>query len=143
MEADIPSKEHGREHGRGHIEFGKPSRCAIAGALLPHLREAELGSLVEIVSRLVAACEPERMYLFGSRARGDQGPDSDFDLLVVVKDDAPSEQEQSHLAYQRLWGTGTAADVLVWPDSRFSERAHLRASLPGTVLREGKLLYGA
>lgn len=36
-----------------------------------------------------------------------------------------------------------AADVLVWTQGRFDSRAHLRASLPGTVLREGKLLYAA
>lgn len=44
--------------------------------------------LSEIVRRLVAAYEPERIYLFGSKARGDEGPDSDYDLLVVVPDGA-------------------------------------------------------
>ena len=40
--------------------------------------------LAEIVSRLVACFQPERIYLFGSRARGDMGPDSDYDLLMVL-----------------------------------------------------------
>ena len=39
--------------------------------------------LPETIRRLVAAYRPERIYLFGSRARGDAGPDSDYDLLVV------------------------------------------------------------
>ncbi|HBY97228.1 MAG TPA: DNA polymerase III subunit beta, partial [Chloroflexi bacterium] len=42
-----------------------------------------------------------------------------------------------------LRGTGTAADVLVWPRQTFDERLHLRASLPATIVREGKLLYAA
>jgi hypothetical protein len=29
----------------------------------------------------------------------------------------------------------------VWPVDLFDHRAHLRASLPATVLREGRLLY--
>ena len=97
--------------------------------------------LAEIVSRLVEAYEPERIYLFGSEARGDAGPDSDFDLLVVVPNEAPPEKRRSRLAYQRLWGTGVAADVLVWTKESFDSRLHLKASLPATVLREGKLLY--
>lgn len=97
--------------------------------------------LVEIVNRLVEAYEPERIYLFGSEARGDAGPDSDFDLLVVVPNEAPPERKRSRLAYERLWGTGVAADVLVWTKESFDSRLHLRASLPSTVLREGKLLY--
>jgi predicted nucleotidyltransferase len=39
--------------------------------------------LDDIVRRLVDAYRPERVYLFGSRARGEGGPDSDYDLLVV------------------------------------------------------------
>lgn len=110
---------------------------------LPHLGPAEVAALIDIVERLIVAYEPERIYLFGSRARGDMGPDSDFDLLVIVPETAPPERRRSRLAYEALWGTGTATDVLVWTTGRFAERAHLRASLPGTILREGRLLYAA
>ena len=99
--------------------------------------------LAEIVHRLVDAYQPERIYLFGSVARGEAGPDSDYDLLVVVPDDAPPERKQSRLAYEVLWGTATAVDVVVCRHSYFEERRHLKASLPGTVLREGKLLHAA
>ena len=81
---------------------------------LPHLTEEDRCALARIMERLIDAYEPERIYLFGSKARGDWGPDSDFDLMVVVSDAAPVEQQRSRLAYERLWGTGTAADVLVW-----------------------------
>jgi predicted nucleotidyltransferase len=110
---------------------------------LPHLTEEDVRALAGIVERLAEAYEPDRIYLFGSKARGDYGPDSDFDLLVVVPDDAPEDRKRSRLAYERLWGTGTAADVLVWTRGRFESRAYLRASLPGTILREGRLLYAA
>ena len=99
--------------------------------------------LAEIVRRLVEAYQPERIYLFGSVAREEAGPDSDYDLLVVVPDRAPPERKDSKLAYRVLWGTGAAADVIVWERTRFERRAHVVCSLPATVLREGKVLYAA
>jgi len=96
-----------------------------------------------LVERLRDAYVPERIYLFGSVARGDAGPDSDYDLLLVVPDDAEPPRRDSHLAYVVMWGTGAAADVLVWTRSRFDERLSVPASLPATVLREGRLLHAA
>jgi len=106
-------------------------------------RTAQESQLPEVVRRLVDAYRPERIYLFGSTARGDGGPDSDLDLLVIVPDDAPLERQSSRLAYTALRGTGIAADVLVCTRRYFEERLHLKASLPATVLREGKLLHAA
>jgi len=100
-------------------------------------------SLDEIVRRLVAAYQPERVYLFGSHARGDAGPDSDFDLLVVVPDDAAPDRCRSRLAYEALRGTGVAADVVVWTRGYFERRREVPASLPAVVSREGRLLHVA
>jgi predicted nucleotidyltransferase len=99
-------------------------------------------ALSELLRRLVAAYDPERVYLFGSVARGDAGPDSDYDLMIIVPDDAAPERRRSRLAYRVMRGTGTAVDVLVWLKSSFESRARVIASLPATVLREGRLLYG-
>lgn len=99
--------------------------------------------LAEIVRRLVAAYRPERVYLFGSAARGEATADSDFDLLLVVPDDAPVELMGSRRAYEALWGLEASTDVLVWTRSAFDRRLHLRASLPATVIREGRLLHAA
>jgi len=100
-------------------------------------------TLQEIVRRLVDAYQPERIYLFGSRARGQVVPDSDYDLLVIVSDDAPADRCRSRLAYEALRGTGVAADVLVWRREAFEARVPLRASLPAAVVAEGRLLYAA
>ena len=58
---------------------------------LSHLTAEDRCALVRIIERLVEAYQPDRIYLFGSKARGDAGPDSDFDLLGVVPDTAPAE----------------------------------------------------
>lgn len=110
---------------------------------VPHLADGEVPVLAEIVARLAEAYAPQRIYLFGSKARGDDGPDSDFDLMVIVPDDAEGERRRSRLAYQRLRGTGTAADVVVQSAGYFGSRKHLRASLSAAVLEDGRLLYAA
>ena len=99
--------------------------------------------LDEIVCRLVATFHPERIYLFGSKARADSNPDSDYDLMIVVPDETPRERRKSRLAYQVLRGTRVAADVLIWTRQAFDGRLHIAPSLPATIVREGKLLYAA
>jgi predicted nucleotidyltransferase len=97
--------------------------------------------LLEVVRRLVDVYHPLKMYLFGSAARGDAGPDSDYDIMIVVPDDAPPERQDSRMGYRALFGLGIAKDILVWTRHEFDKRLHLKASLPATVVREGKLLY--
>jgi predicted nucleotidyltransferase len=41
-----------------------------------------------LLARIIEAMRPEQIWLFGSRARGTAGPESDWDLLVVVADSA-------------------------------------------------------
>ena len=99
--------------------------------------------LDEIIRRLVKAYQPLQVYLFGSTARGEAHASSDYDLLVVVPDEAPPEHRRSSLAYKALRGTGVAADVVVCTRSYFEPRRQLKASLPGIALREGRILHGA
>ena len=90
---------------------------------------------------LVEAFHPERIYLFGSFARGDTTPDSDYDLMVVVSDSALPQYRRSQQAQRVLSSFKMAKDVLVWTRDEFYGDAHLVASLPATILREGILLY--
>jgi predicted nucleotidyltransferase len=103
----------------------------------------EAGVLGDIVERLVEVYSPERIYLFGSAARGGAGPDSDYDLMIIVPDSTPAEQRDPGLAYRAVWRLGAAIDPLVWTRSEFESRLHLRASLPSTIQREGRLVYAA
>jgi len=106
--------------------------------------------LDEIVRRIVRAVHPERVYLFGSRARGDAGPDSDYDLMVLVRDAKEPLGDLSRRAYDEMGRMQMAlreshppgTDILLWPAEKFDRWKHLAAELPATVLREGRLLYG-
>lgn len=97
----------------------------------------------EAVRRLVEFYSPERIYLFGSAARGELGPDSDLDFLVVLPDECPRELHASGKIYQRLRGMGVPIDVVPWLRTDFEGRQVVRSSLPATVAREGKLVYVA
>jgi excisionase family DNA binding protein len=99
--------------------------------------------LVEIVRRLTEAYEPERIYLFGSAARADTDENSDYDVLLVVPDDAAPERLRARKAYEALWGLEAAVDVIVWRRGAFEARAEAPTSLPAIVLREGVLLHAA
>lgn len=103
----------------------------------------EASILSQITDRLIKAYHPERIYLFGSTARGDAGPDSDYDILMVVRDDASPEVQSPRLAYDVLWGLRAAADVHIMLQHTFNSRLRVKASLPATVAREGRLLYAA
>jgi len=102
--------------------------------------EMDLARVLDIIVDVIG---PDRIYLFGSQARGDQNPDSDYDLLVVVSDDIADCRKHSRRVYEKLWKTGIAADVILFTRSRFDSRRHIAASLPATVLREGRIVYDA
>jgi predicted nucleotidyltransferase len=100
----------------------------------------------QVVERLVEFYRPEKIYLFGSAARGEYGPDSDLDFLVVVRDDCPTEIRRSGAIYEVLGDLhlGVPVDVVPWRSSDFEGRAAaVVASLPATVVREGRVVYVA
>lgn len=99
--------------------------------------------LREIVQRLVNALHPERIYLFGSQARGEAGANSDYDLMVLVDGPAEPLYRLSQKGHRTLWGIPAAVDVVVWDRETFDARLHLKASFPAAVVREGKLLHVA
>lgn len=99
-------------------------------------------TIQEITRRLVDFYRPVRVYLFGSAARGDSGPDSDLDFCVVVRDDTPVEVFRAGASRPALAGISVAADVVPWRRTDFEQRAAwVMASLPATVIREGRVLY--
>ena len=101
-------------------------------------------TIEEIKRRLVEFYQPSRIYLFGSSARGDAGPDSDLDFCVVLPETAPPSLYRDRSVRARFWGMNVPVDVLRLPEADFDARAaYVVSSLPATVKREGRLLYDA
>jgi predicted nucleotidyltransferase len=97
--------------------------------------------LSEVVRRVVEAAEPDKIILFGSAARGDMGPDSDLDLLVV-KGGKFNRDRLTDSVYDSLQGVRAAVDVvIVTPDELDRYRdTHCLVICP--ALKEGKVVYG-
>ncbi|MBK1841282.1 nucleotidyltransferase domain-containing protein [Azospirillum sp. YIM B02556] len=95
-----------------------------------------------LLDRIVPALEPEAVYLFGSRARGDFDEDSDYDLLVIVPDDAPKERRSIRYAYEANSGTGIPADVLPCSRTSFERYKDSVGTLCYEANHNGVRVYG-
>ena len=98
--------------------------------------------LAEIVRRIVRVAAPERIILFGSAARGEAGPNSDLDLLVIK----PGSYHQGRLTeeiYMSLIGVGRAVDVVVVTPEDVEHYGSSHALVIGPALREGRVVYAA
>lgn len=79
---------------------------------LPGVSGPDPGVIDEFVRRIVAVAHPERIIVFGSAARGQMGPDSDIDV-IVVKTGVPHRRRLAQEIYMSLGGLGVAMDVIV------------------------------
>jgi predicted nucleotidyltransferase len=100
--------------------------------------------LAEIVRRLVLEFHPTRVFLFGSRARGDAEEGSDYDLLVILSTMEMPGHRLAQKAHQHaLRGIPAPVDVVFFTEKKFEERKTVIGSLPETAIYEGKELYVA
>jgi predicted nucleotidyltransferase len=98
--------------------------------------------LEELVQRIVAAVHPLRIVLFGSAARGEMGPDSDLDVLVVMPDGV-HRRETAQLIRRRLMGFGFAKDIVVVTESDVEKYRSNPYMIIKPALEEGRELYHA
>lgn len=96
--------------------------------------------LEHIVKRIVEAVNPHRIYLFGSRARGEATQESDFDLVVVADMEGPRHKRA--LAVRRLFPLRDfSLDVFVFKPEEFEAQKKLLSSISYVTAKEGKVLY--
>ena len=107
-----------------------------------HSRAAEDQALRALLDRIVPVFRPHAVYLFGSRAEDCAGLESDWDLLVVVPDDTPSERLTVLAGYQAVRGVGVPADVVPTRRSRFEALKEQVGSLSYAAWHRGRLVYG-
>lgn len=108
---------------------------------LPHLCATEAADLARVVRTLTRVFRPERIYVFGSQARGVATWASDVDLLVIVPaaDEPPFRLSQQ--AFAAIGDHLLPLDIVFMTRDEFAWRSEVVTSLPATVLREGRTLY--
>jgi len=93
-----------------------------------------------IVARIVETLQPDKIILFGSRARGDARPDSDYDILVIKESNEPRHRRDAPL-YVALVGVDVPIDVMVYTPEEVEEWRAVPLAFVTTAVREGKVLY--
>lgn len=94
----------------------------------------------KMTRRIVERFRPQRIILFGSRARGSARPTSDFDLLIIAPSPEPRWQRVVPV-YRALAGLGIPKDIVWWTPEEIAEWHGVKSHFINTVLREGKVLY--
>jgi len=94
----------------------------------------------KMVKRIVERFDPERVILFGSHARGEGGPDSDVDLLVVMRV-VGSKRETQIQVRSSLHEFRMPTDVIVTRPEDFDWRRRVAGTIEYPAAREGKVLY--
>jgi len=99
-------------------------------------------AIKEIIKRIIKAVNPDKIILFGSRARGTVKPDSDIDLVVVVSGDI-HRRKTAQKIYMSLIGVGCPVDVIVLKPEDLEKYKNSVGVIVPEILKEGKELYAA
>jgi uncharacterized protein len=95
----------------------------------------------DLLDPVVDYFQPQRVILFGSRARGEATRDSDINLLVIVDDDTPPEKlsrKAGHEAHQ----SRHAADVFPMRAETFERDRGIPNTLAAEADADGIVVYG-
>ena len=97
--------------------------------------------LRDIVRRVVEVAQPETIILFGSAVRGEMGPDSDVDLLVI-KGGRFQRGRLVDKIYSNMRGAGEAVNIIVVTPEEVERYRNAPCLVIYPALREGKVVYG-
>jgi predicted nucleotidyltransferase len=106
------------------------------------VQKLDESALEEIIRRIVEVAAPERIILFGSAARGEMGPNSDLDFLVIKS----GEYRRLDLAgeiHMNLWGVDYAVDIIVATPEDIERYGNSIGLVYRPALREGRVVYDA
>lgn len=96
--------------------------------------------IASAVDRIIRRFKPQKVILFGSHARGQAGPQSDVDFLVVLEE-CDNKLEATVEILRELRGVGFAKDVVVTTPEEIGRRGDLIGTVLRPALREGKVRY--
>ena len=96
----------------------------------------------KLVRRIIEIAQPLRIILFGSAARGEMGPDSDIDVLVVMPEGV-HRRRTAQLLYRQIRGLGVPFDILVATPNDLERHRDNIGLVYQSILREGREVYAA
>lgn len=128
----------------GHGQSGDDILEAYPGLTLEDLRAVEAHARAvpaALLEAVVAHFDPLQVILFGSRARGEAGPDSDIDLLVVLDDAAPLDKLGWRSAFEARKDFHLAVDIVPCRRRWFEDKRQVVGSLAHMAAEDGIVIY--
>lgn len=97
--------------------------------------------LQQIIDKIVAYIDPVKIYLFGSRARGDSRNDSDYDITIIY--DGELSKREVKLGIRRsLRSVDISMDLFVLTSDELNDFKHVACTLAREITENGKVVYG-
>jgi predicted nucleotidyltransferase len=100
----------------------------------------EIAKIYDIVARIAAKFNPDKIILFGSYASGTPNNDSDIDLLVIQDTDLP-RHKRSFDIQKMLIGSMIPMDILVYTNNEFEKEKNEKYSFLNSAIKTSKILY--
>jgi predicted nucleotidyltransferase len=97
--------------------------------------------LQEAARRLAALPDVETIILFGSRARGDHTPNSDFDLCVLVADSVAAGVFTPVSLWREVSDLGIPIQIVPLRRSAFKAAKRDPNSISHQIDRDGRVIY--
>jgi predicted nucleotidyltransferase len=94
-----------------------------------------------ITQQILEKYKPEKIILFGSAVRGELGPDSDVDFLIIKKE-TPIYGADRIRELSRLIERNIPTDFLIYRPEEVSKRLEMGDPFLKAILEEGKVLHG-
>jgi len=96
--------------------------------------------LKEIVKRIVEETDPDKIILFGSRAKGENKKWSDYDICVLKKG-VENKRKLAKGIYRKLFGVGASVDVIVETPEQFNKLKDKWFLVYSEIARHGRVVY--
>jgi predicted nucleotidyltransferase len=99
-----------------------------------------LNDIQQLANDIARQFHPEKIILFGSHARGDAGPDSDVDLMVIIDSNQHPSRTAAEITH-RVHPGRFGVDLIVRSPQTVRTRLHMNDWFMRDVMREGRILY--
>ncbi len=96
--------------------------------------------LEEIINRILQIIIPDKIILFGSRARDESVFESDYDLLII-KSEIDNILKLEQKIYKNLLGIKANVDIIVRTPALIEENKNIAGSFTKNILKDGILIF--
>lgn len=96
--------------------------------------------LKEIIKRIVDGADPDKIILFGSRAKENDRECSDYDICILKKD-VTHKRKLAQKIYHKLFGVDASVDVIVETPEKFNELKDKWFLVYGEIAKSGSVMY--